>query len=190
MIYGIQAQGSVRLTEVARALDEPISLKKTDERLSNNLSDPRILDVLSEQVLSQGASRIKEDSLLIIDPSDLCKKYAKKMEHLAEIRDGSEDKIGKGYWMCEVVGAETGDSKFTPLAQSLWSQKAPGHFSENEEILKLVRRVYEATDRRRPPGALRGAGPRGLPFPDPAAGRSPSFVQGRSHRDEEACRVL
>jgi len=148
MIYGIQTRGSVRLTEVARALDEPISLKKTHERLSNNLSDPRILDVVSEQVLSHGASRIKDDSLLIVDPSDLCKKYAKKMEHLAEIRDGSEDKIGKGYWLCEVIGAEVEESEITPLAQSLWSQKAPGHFSENEEILKLVRRVYEATDRR------------------------------------------
>ncbi len=38
MIYGIQARGSVHLTEVARALDERISLKKTHERLSNNLS--------------------------------------------------------------------------------------------------------------------------------------------------------
>jgi len=43
MIYGIQARGSVRLTEVARALDEPISLKKTHGRLCRNLSDPAIV---------------------------------------------------------------------------------------------------------------------------------------------------
>ena len=94
MIYGIQARGSVRLTEVARALDEPISLKKTHERLSRNLADPRIGEVLGEDVLSRGSARIKEDTLLIVHPSDLTKKYAKKMEYLAEVRDGSEEKIG------------------------------------------------------------------------------------------------
>jgi len=146
MIYGIQARGSVMLTEVARALDESISLKKTEERLSNNLADGRILDVLGQEILERGACRIDDDSLLILDPSDICKKYAKKMEYLAEVHDGSEKEIGNGYWLCEVVGAEVGGCEVTPLAQSLWSQKAPDFVSENEEILKLVRRVYEATD--------------------------------------------
>jgi len=148
MVYGIQAGGSVLLTEVARALDEPITIKKTEERLSNNLADPRILDAVGDSLLTMGASRIHDDSLLIVDPSDLCKKYAKQMEYLAEVRDGSEQTIGNGYWMCEVVGAETGGSEVVPLAQSLWSQEAPDHVSENDEILKLVRRVYDATGRR------------------------------------------
>ena len=34
------------------------------------------------------AGRIGEDTLLIIDLSDLSKKYAKKMEYLATVRDG------------------------------------------------------------------------------------------------------
>lgn len=148
MIYGLSARGSVRLTEVARALDEPISIKKTEERLSNNLADPKILDVLGDKVLKSGAARIKGDTLLIVDPSDLCKKYAKRMEYLAQVHDGSEKKIGNGYWLCEVVGAEIGGNEITPLAQSLWSQKAPDFVSENDEILKLIRRVYKATARR------------------------------------------
>ena len=98
------------MTEVARALDEPISIKKTEERLCNNLSDPRILDVVGDSLLTMGASRMGHDSLLILDPSDLCKKYAKKMEYMAQVHDGSEKMIGSGYWMCEVVGAETGAS--------------------------------------------------------------------------------
>jgi hypothetical protein len=148
VIYGVQARGSVHLTEVARALAEPISVKKTHERLSNNLTDPRILEVVGDSVLALGASRIGEDSLLVLDPSDLCKKYAKKMEYLAEVRDGSAKTIGNGYWMCEVVGVATGGDEIVPLAQSLWSQEAPDHVSENAEILKLARRVYAATERR------------------------------------------
>lgn len=148
MIYGIQARGSVRLTEVARSLEERIGLKKTEERLSNNLADPRILAALGDEILSRGASRIEADSLLILDPSDLCKKYAQKMEYLAEVRDGSEKKIGNGYWLCEVVGAEVGGSELTPLTQSLWSQEAPDFVSENDELLTLIRRVWGATGKR------------------------------------------
>jgi hypothetical protein len=37
MLYGIQARQSVRLTEVARALAEKISVKKNVERLSRQL---------------------------------------------------------------------------------------------------------------------------------------------------------
>jgi hypothetical protein len=148
MLYGIQARGSVRLTEVARALEEPISLKKTEERLSNNLADPRIREVVSEAILERGASRIGPDTLLILDPSDLCKKYAEKMEYLAEIRDGSEKTLGNGYWLGEVVGAEIGGTEVVPLLQGLWSQEAPDFKSENDEILGLVRRVWRSTERR------------------------------------------
>jgi len=99
-------------------------------------------------VLEQGARRIGDDTLLIVDISDLIKKYAKKMENLAEVRDGSEKKKGNGYWMCEVVGAEVGSSQITPLVQTLWSQEAKDFVSENEEILRVVGRVLEATQRR------------------------------------------
>jgi len=108
MIYGISSSGSVVLTKIARSLEEPLRLHDTHKRLSANLANEEINDRISAQVLAQGAKRIKPDTLLIVDPTDLIKKYARKMENLAEVRDGSEKKIGNGYWMCEVVGAEVG----------------------------------------------------------------------------------
>ena len=145
MVYGIQARGSTRLTEVARALEEPISLHKTHDRLSRNLAHPRVGREVAARVLAQGARRIGEDTLLIVDPSDLIKKYARKMEYLATVRDGSEKVLGQGYWLCAVIGAEVGSAGITPLAQGLWSQNAPDFISENEEILSLVRQVLRAT---------------------------------------------
>lgn len=147
-IYGLQARGSVRLTEIARALDEPIKLRKTHERLCRNLFDPSIKNVIGNHILQEGSSHIKNDTLLIVDPSDITKKYARKMEHLCEVRDGSEGMIRKGYWLCEVVGVEVGSSEIIPLTQSLWSQEAPGFISENEEILSLIRRVWNKTQSR------------------------------------------
>ena len=148
MIYGIQARGSVRLTEVARALDEPISLHKTHDRLSRNLAHAKLRHVVGRQVLEMGACRVRPDTLLIVDPSDVTKKYAKKMEYLATVRDGSEKELGEGYWLCPVVAAEVGSAEITPLAIRLWSQEAPDFAGENDELLSLVRQVLSATEGR------------------------------------------
>ena len=96
----------------------------------------------------QGAKRIKDDTVLIVDISDLIKKYARKMEYLARVRDSSEKKKGNGYRLCEVVGAEVGSSEITPLAQTLWSQVAEDFVSKNAEILEVVSKVLKATEKR------------------------------------------
>jgi len=96
----------------------------------------------------QGAKRIKDDTVLIVDISDLIKKYARKMEYLARVRDSSEKKKGNGYRLCEVVGAEVGSSEITPLAQTLWSQVTEDFVSKNAEILEVVSKVLKATEKR------------------------------------------
>ena len=43
------------------------------------------------------ASRqVDRETLFILDPSDLSKKYAKTMQYLATVRDGSEGALAKG----------------------------------------------------------------------------------------------
>ena len=44
MVYGIQTRGSVRLSEVARSLNEKIGLNKTINRLLQQLKRPGLLD--------------------------------------------------------------------------------------------------------------------------------------------------
>ena len=148
MIYGIQARGSVRLSEVARALDEKITLKKVVDRLSRNLDSPGLSSRISASVEQEGLLRIRKDTLLIVDPSDLTKKYAKKMENLARIRDGSEKQIGWGYWLNVIVGAEIGESEIVPLSHELYSSKADDFVSENHQILEAVRRLSRASGGR------------------------------------------
>lgn len=148
MIYGISASGSVVLTKIARSLEERISVHDTHKRLSRNLANGAIRQEIGKKVLEQGAKQVSDETLLIVDLSDLIKKYARKMENLAEVRDGSEKKRGNGYWLCEAVGAQVGSSQIIPLAQSLWSQEAEDFVSENDEILTVVGRVLEATDGR------------------------------------------
>lgn len=55
MIYGISARQSVHLSEVARSLEEPIALGKTENRLSRNLGRQELRAQLQKSLLRQAA---------------------------------------------------------------------------------------------------------------------------------------
>ena len=88
-LYGITGSKSVMLSEIARVLDEETSLKKTETRLSSQLGRLSLKERVERNLLSLGAGRIKEETLLMVDISDITKRYACRMEYLAEVRDGS-----------------------------------------------------------------------------------------------------
>ena len=148
MVFGIQARGSVRLTEVGRALGERISLKKTEERLSRQLGRKRLDREIQRRLIEHAAPCIEDDTLLVLDLSDVTKKYAEKMEHLARVRDGSEKELGWGYWTLNIVGANTKGTKIVPLYGRLFSHAVAGHQSENEEIREAVGEVSEGVRKR------------------------------------------
>jgi len=76
LVYGIQASQSVVLTKVGRVLEENISIKKTEERLSRQLGLRYLGSIVQHNLLKEGSSRIHKDTFLKFDPSDLRKKYA------------------------------------------------------------------------------------------------------------------
>jgi hypothetical protein len=144
-IYGIIASQSVMLTEIGRQLESRVSLKKIEERFSRQLIKPEIWNCLQKSILSLASERVKEKTLLILDLSDLKKKYAEKMEYLATVRDGSEDgELVDGYWTNQVIASEVDSNEITPLYYSLYSQKSPDFESENVEIIKAFNQVGRA----------------------------------------------
>jgi hypothetical protein len=147
-LYGIAARQSVRLTEIGRALEEPIALAKTETRLSRNLGRPQLGDHMAAAVLREGARRIRERTLLILDVSEITKPYAEKMEYLARVRDGSTGEIADGYWLCQVVAVANEDTAIVPLVSTLYSQAAPDFISENAELKAAMAAVSEACDGR------------------------------------------
>lgn len=148
MVYGIQAAESVLLTEIGRTLEEDIPLAKTEWRLSRNLQRPELEAKIQQNLLRMAAGHVGEDTLLIIDPSDLSKKYAKKMEYLATVRDGSAHDLAQGYWTLNIAGCGLDTDGMVPLYQRLWSAQAPGFTSENDEILRGIDAVKAHVGRR------------------------------------------
>lgn len=148
IIYGITVSQDVKLSKIARALEEKISIKKTVDRLSVNLKKEGLDRELQEQIIQAGCRRVRQNTLLIIDPSDIKKDYAKKMEYMGIVRDGSSKELCNGYWTMNIIACEAGGHKITPLYQSLYSSSAPDFDSENSEILNAVDMISERTNKR------------------------------------------
>jgi len=146
MVYGICARQDVKLSQIARSLEEDVALIRTEKRLSRNLDTEGMEEKLIDEVVRLGSRRVHKDTLLVIDVSEITKPYAKKMEYLGKVRDGSTGEITDGYWTCNVIACEEGKRRVVPLYQSLYSARAPGFESENEEIVRAVDAVRRWTN--------------------------------------------
>jgi hypothetical protein len=137
--YGILSSQSVLLTQMGRSLETKISLKKIEERFCRQLHKNQLWEQIHTNILTEACTRVKQDTLLVLDLSDIHKKYAREMEYLTMVRDGSDGgAIVNGYWSTHVIAAELNSNDLIPLYQDLYSQNAPDFISENAEILKAI----------------------------------------------------
>src|ERR1017187_1967476 len=148
MLFGIQASQDVKLSNIARSLKEEIPLIKTEDRLSRNLKAAQLEAELTPQLVRMASRRVETNTVLCLDLSDIRKEYARKMEYLATIRDGSSGELHAGYWLCAITGAEVNGSEILPLYQKLYSTKAADFRGENAEVLSAIDLVRRSTGSR------------------------------------------
>lgn len=139
MIFGIQAMRDVKLSNVSRSLEEDIKLIKVEQRLSRQIGKEDFTRQINERVIAEGAKKIKADTVLALDITDVQKPFAKKMDCLAKVWDGSEKEVGQGYWIVEVIGANVDEEELIPVYSELYSQRAKGFESENEQMFEAMR---------------------------------------------------
>ena len=148
MLYGLQAAEDVKVSNIARALAEKVRLIKTENRLCRNLARADLTDRINRFLMWEGAGAVQADTVLALDLGDLRKEYARKMEHLATVRDGSTGELAQGYWLCEVIAAHPYGDRIVPLYGELYSCAAEGFESENAVLLRAIERVSQATGGR------------------------------------------
>lgn len=96
MLYGIQAAKDIKVSEIARSLGEEIALIKTENRLCRNLADEDMTERINRWTAWEGSGAVQEDTVLALDLGDVRKSYAKKMEYLGYVHDGSTGEIAPG----------------------------------------------------------------------------------------------
>lgn len=143
IIYGIQATKDIKLSNISRSLKEELPLIKTEDRLSRNLDDLDFTEEINNQIIRLSANKIMEEMVIALDLGDIRKKYAKEMEYLCGIHDGSEHEIGDGYWLCKAVAADIEHKQVIPLYCEVYSQEAKGFESENKQIFKCIDTVVK-----------------------------------------------
>jgi hypothetical protein len=142
--YGILRSGHVHLTRIGSSLEESIQLKKTCKRFSYHLGKRDLYERLNESHLSANRSFLSRCEYLIVDGSDVTKPFARQMEGLGRVHDGSTGEISNGYWQLNLIGVGP-ESSSTVLATSrLYSYQTshePAELSENGLILEDLERI-------------------------------------------------
>lgn len=143
LIYGLICSSSSYLSEIARSLKENITLKKTIERLSNNLTnfDKEKRDYVWNNYVDKIKDKIDDNTVFCFDPGDLGKKNSKKLENLDLIKDGSTGEYINGYKMIEVAALTRREKLPIPVYSSLYSTKDENFISENDECLTALKYI-------------------------------------------------
>ena len=145
MLYGMVASNSCKLTEISRALKEPIALKKTAERLGRNLSDFSADDrgTLMKDYLAAVKSSIGSDTMLLIDGGDAIKPCSPKMESIGIVRDASTGEFAPGYWTIGAVALSSENRQPIPVYENLYPCKKQGGLGANVETEKCLQHLRE-----------------------------------------------
>lgn len=141
MIYGIQASKDVKLSNISRALKEDIPLIKTEDRLSRNLASEDFTSEINNQLMRLAHDKVDDTMVIAIDPGDLMKPYAKAMEYLCGIYDGSKHEAANGYHLCQVTAANLDHNKIVPLYCEAYSSEAKDYPGSTEKLIEIITKV-------------------------------------------------
>ena len=139
MIFGILSSQSCMLSEIGRRLGETTTLKKIIDRLSRNLKEFNNAEELFENYLHSVKSQINKNTILIVDGSDITKKYTTKSECIATVRDGSTGEYKLGYHTVGVTALTPEKKMPIPVYTRIFSAKENGFVSDDEETIKALK---------------------------------------------------
>jgi hypothetical protein len=150
LLYGMAESGSCHLSKISRALKERITLKKTIERLSRGLRDlsageqHRLLENYTEMVRDS----VDNQTVFVVDGSDITKPYSEKMEGLAPVWDGSKGGTEKGYFTLEIAALTPVSKSPLPVYDRVYSAIEDGFLSQDDEVLKGLRYLSKTFGRQ------------------------------------------
>ena len=154
MVYGIQATGDTIITDIARAVAPEDKHRNVENRLSRNLQAEGLHEKIRDAIQADAVRFIDRNTLVIYDPTDVCKPHSYKMEKLSLVRDASRSSkenvvTTRGYHGCMAVACKSGARKTVPLDLKIWSSLAEGHKGEPQPSPALRRRHDDQDVRQR-----------------------------------------
>src|SRR5262245_43935245 len=136
MIAGLLIGGHVHLSKIARAISSgDTDIHSVEKRLSTHLaSEHWDMSPVADELLQRSANLVAVDTLITADLTDLAKPYARKMQGLGRVHDGSDPdkRIVSGYMIFEAY-VRVGEWQFFALVWEPLKTYAGAPASENVE---------------------------------------------------------
>ena len=141
MLTGILGSRSTLIANISRFLNESIPLISTEQRLCTMLKSTHLpWEALRSSATDMGATAVKRNDIIAFDPGEVTKKYAKKMDYLYPVHDGSTGKIAQGLedFSVEAIHWENNKKVHIPLFEKLINASCPGYISQNHQIIEAM----------------------------------------------------
>jgi len=151
MITGLVTGGHVHLTKVARATQRgDAHIHAAQKRLGGHLASEHWNSApLAAELLRRSAAMVTDDTLIPADTTDLAKYYARHLEGLGRVHDGSDPdgRTAPGYCVFQAFG-RVGTWQLFPLLVEPLKVYTGAATGENAEILGHVLRAHEAAQKK------------------------------------------
>ncbi len=122
---GILKTNSVICNKIAVAMNEEVSVKKVCERFTRHFNKAFLGDVIKNRIIEKQCRGFSDNTVIIVDDSDIVKSKARKMEGLKKVRDGSTgDHHKEGYDLLNIIAYDNTSEGYEikPLSSDLISR--------------------------------------------------------------------
>lgn len=149
MVLGLLIAECVLLSEITRALGEKISPKQTYKRLDHSLGRYDF-GPLAEAQAERNCAQVGDDHVIALDGGDIAKPYARYLQCLARVRDGSKKVITNGYELMAAVAVRPMgyDKNPLPLLLRPYSPAEESFRSEPHELHQAIEDLHQWTGGR------------------------------------------
>jgi len=146
---GLIRAGQPVVCQMARHLPNQRTkfLSRLDRLEGHLVEDSNFDDQLKDVLPDVWLPYFKDDTPIIVDLSDLAKPYARKMDYLATVRDGSTGELVNGYWLLEAY-ASISHKNPVPILLQPFSHQEPCSPGQNPVVLKGIHKIFKLTDGR------------------------------------------
>ena len=146
LLVGLIRTGDPIISKISKSLREDIKEKNTDKRLRRNIGKKDFWKEMLFFYLKINRRIIEGMRYIIIDDTDIQKKYAKKMEGLCRVRDGDKKdkkrKIGNGYPLLNILGVDKDRENIVSIYSELFSFKKFNMESIHTKVFEALERVF------------------------------------------------
>jgi len=148
-LIGLIRSGKPIVCQMARQLPNQQTkfLSRLDRLESHLVKNSNFDNKIKAQLPANWLPFIKDDTPIILDISDIAKPYAKKMDYLATVRDGSAGKLVNGYWLVELY-ASVSRKNPVPVLLEPFSHEEPYSPGQNPVVSKAIHKIFELTGNR------------------------------------------